>query len=247
MPPTAPTAIVPDASFSAPTAPGAVVAAGSGSTPTAPAAVVAGFSASSPTAPAAVAAAGSGSTPTAPSPVKAAYSPAAPAAPAAVPRGTVIGYQQSNDTLQPSGLVSLYELGSANGYPIFRSGTGPFNIGFQVFITPELTGNMINIEWLYQILFNGTLLASWRENTYTSEIDTPNPSLVVTWYDEETGSEVTDGLPVFTPIYRSTGGNQSPTAPAAVVAAASASAPTAPSAIVAAFSPSTPTAPTGLV
>lgn len=54
MPPTAPSAIVPDYSLSTPTAPAAVVAAGSVSTPTAPSAVVAGFSPSSPTAPSAV-------------------------------------------------------------------------------------------------------------------------------------------------------------------------------------------------
>jgi hypothetical protein len=167
------------------------------------------------------------------------------------PNGPVIGYQQYEDLLSPGGMVSLYESGSGNGFPIYRSGSGPFNIGFQAFITAELSTGGLNYVWVYQILWDGTLFASWKED-HDAETTTANPSLVATWYDEETGAEPTDGLPFFLPIYGPLSAPRaitaaftpgSPTAPRAITSAFSAGSPSAPAVVTSAYTPPSPSAP----
>jgi hypothetical protein len=149
-------------------------------------------------------------------------------------------------------VLSLSESGSSNGYPSFRSGSGPYNIGFQAFLAVEDPGGLDEFAWRYQILNNGNLLASWREDNATGT-PVPNPTLVGTWFDEAIGSyDPVEGLPVFTAIYGPLSAPRaitaaftpgSPTAPRAITSAFSAGSPSAPAVVTSAYTPPSPSAP----
>ena len=137
--------------------------------------------------------------------------------------------------------MDLYPLGTGNGYPIYRSGTGNPLVGFQAIVSAEIGAALLNFEWHYQILNDGELLAAWREDNPTEDT-TPTPDLVVNWIDTEAGSLPVDSLPVFTPIpgpiaspsalTSAAAGNRAPTAPALTTSAAGGNlSPTAPGAI----------------
>ena len=236
MPPTAPTAVVPDFTPATPTAPAAVVAAASGSAPTAPAAVVAGFSASAPTAPAAVVAAGSGSAPTAPAAVVAGFSPAAPSAPAAVvaaasgatptaPAAVVAKFEAFRESLVVTGTLTT-------------GGGSPEDVVFPTLLLVTKTGTRSYYT------SNGTIYPVNGVGFYTCDMNSDvgaqlafslNGTFLAIWVDVNSTNLKPDDAS-FGPYGDSTG------YPVCVVTRHSS-----PSPVVPAFSLSTPTAPTGIV
>lgn len=225
--PDAPVIITPAFTPPSPSAPVVVISAFSAGSPSAPAVVTGAFSAGSPTAPRAITSAFSAGSPSNPAAVAAAWSQ---------PDGPVNGCVQSNEDLYPGAVITFSILGSLNGYPVYRSGTGDENTGYQAIIRAEVGNALTNFEWCYQILSGGVLQAFWRE-IHPSDDTTPSPMLVTNWEAQGLGTEIEEGLPVFTPTYGPLA------APAVVKGAFSAGTPTAPRAITSAFSAGSPSAP----